>query len=205
MNRDGFEAYVVERLSAGIAPDDVIFEVTQRSGPAWPEAEELVRHTADLGGPSVARRQFPLLALVATAVMLGGLGVLAAGALSFSDVLLLLKPACGVADQDGLAALLAVVAANGPMLGLIPLGVGMLMGGILGLVRALQATEPMDWYTLFCESPRFPTALPSERSGDRRVPRGRAQLRHCLQLLGRHRTAAVNRDGPAVDRHLPPC
>jgi hypothetical protein len=144
MNLDELEAYVVERLSAGIAPDDVILEVTQRSGLTWPEAEDLVRRTADLRGPSVARRQFPLLALVAAAVMVGGVAVLTACALSFSDALLLLKPVRGDADQGRMAALLALVAANSPMLGLIPLGAGMILGGALGLVRALQATEPTD-------------------------------------------------------------
>jgi hypothetical protein len=144
MDLDELEAYVVERLSAGIAPDDVILEVTQRSGLTWPEAEDLVRRTADLRGPSVARRQFPLLALVAAAVMIGGVAVLAACALSFSDALLLLKPVRGDADQGRMAALLALVAANSPMLGLIPLGAGMILGGALGLARALQATEPTD-------------------------------------------------------------
>jgi hypothetical protein len=144
MNLDELEAYVVERLSAGIAPDDVILEVTQRSALSWPEAEDLVRRTADLRGPSVARRQFPLLALVAIAVMVGGVAVLTACALSFSDALWLLKPVRGDADQGRIAALLALVAANSPMLGLIPLGAGMILGGALGLARALQATEPTE-------------------------------------------------------------
>lgn len=144
MNLDELEAYVVERLSSGIAPDDVILEVTQRSALTWLEAEGFVRRTADLRGPSVARRQFPLLALVAAAVMVGGVAVLAACALSFSDALLLLKPVRGDADQGRMAALLALVAANSPMLGLIPLGAGMILGGALGLARALQATEPTD-------------------------------------------------------------
>jgi hypothetical protein len=144
MDLDELEAYVVERLSAGIAPDDVILEVTQRSGLTWPESEDLVRRTADLRGPSVARRQFPLLALVAAAAMIGGVAVLVACALSFSDALLLLKPVRGDADQGRMAALLALVAANSPMLELIPLGAGMILGGALGLARALQATEPTD-------------------------------------------------------------
>lgn len=144
MNPDELEAYVVERLGAGVAKDDVILEVTERGALTWPEAENLVRRTADLRGPSVAKRQFPLLALVAAAVMVGGVAVLAVCALSFSDALLLLEPVRGNADQDRLAALLAVVAANSPILGLLPLGAGMILGGILGLVRALQATEPTD-------------------------------------------------------------
>jgi hypothetical protein len=144
MNPDELEAYVVERLGAGVATDDVILEVSERGALTWPEAENLVRRTADLRGPSVAKRQFPLLALVAAAVMVGGVAVLAVCALSFSDALLLLEPVRGNADQDRLAALLAVVAANSPILGLLPLGAGMILGGILGLVRALQATEPTD-------------------------------------------------------------
>ena len=144
MNPDELEAYAVERLSAGIASDDVILEVTQRSGLTWPEAENLVRRTADLRAPSVARRQFPLLAVLAAAVMVGGVAVLAACALSFSDALLLLKPARGVEDQSRLAMLLALLAANSQMLGLVPLGAAMILGGIIGVVRALEATEPTD-------------------------------------------------------------
>jgi len=144
MNPDELEAYVVERLSDGVAPDEVILEVTRRSGLTWPEAEDLVHRTADLRGPSVARQQFPLMALVAATAMMGGLAVLMACALSFSDVLLLLKPVRGGVDQGRIAALLALIAANSPMLGLIPLGGGMILGGVLGLVRALQATEPTD-------------------------------------------------------------
>jgi hypothetical protein len=144
MNPEELEAYVVERLGAGVANDDVILEVTQRSGLSWPEAEDLVRRTADLRGPSVARRQFPLLAFLAAAVMVGGLALLVACALSFSDALLLLKPVRGDADQGRVAAFLALLAANGPILSLIPLGAGMILGGALGLARALQATEPTD-------------------------------------------------------------
>ncbi len=84
------------------------------------------------------------MALVAAAVMVGGVAVLAACALSFSDALLLLNPVRGDADQGRLAALLALLAANSPMLGLIPLGAGMILGGALGLARALEATEPTD-------------------------------------------------------------
>ncbi len=144
MNLDELEAYVVERLSVGIATDDVILEVTQRSGLTWPEAEDLVRRTADLRRPSVARRQFPLLAVLAGAVMAGGVAVLAACALSFSDALLLLKPARGVEDQSRLAMILALLAANSQMLGLIPLGAGMILGGAIGLARAIEELEPTD-------------------------------------------------------------
>jgi hypothetical protein len=144
MNPDELEAYVVERLGAGIAPDDVILEVTERSEMTWSQAEDLVRRTADLRGPSVARRQFPLLALLAAGVMVGGLALLVACALPFSDVLVLLKPVRGATDQGRVAALLALVAANSQVLALIPLGAGMILGGALGLVRAVQATEPTD-------------------------------------------------------------
>ena len=144
MNPDELEAYAVERLSAGVAPDDVILEVTRRSELTRPRAEDLVRRTADLRRPSIARRQFPLLAILAATVMVGGVAVLAACALSFSDALLLLKPAHGVEDQSRLAMLLALLAANSQMLGLVPLGAAMILGGIIGVVRALQATEPTD-------------------------------------------------------------
>ena len=77
-------------------------------------------------------------------LMVGGVAVLAACALSFSDALLLLNPVRGDADQGRLAALLALLAANSSMLGLIPLGAGMILGGALGLARALEATEPTD-------------------------------------------------------------
>jgi len=144
MNQDELETYIVKRLSAGVAPDDVILEVTQRSGLSWPEAEELVRRTADLRAPAVARRQFPLLIFLAIAVIVAGTAILVACALPFSDALPLLRPARGVGDQDRWAALLALLAANGQMLGLVPLGAGMILGGVIGLVRALEATEPTD-------------------------------------------------------------
>jgi len=84
------------------------------------------------------------MALAAAAVIVGGLAMLAACALSFPDVLLLLRPVRGGVDQGRIAALLALIAANSQMLGLIPLGAGMILGGVLGLVRALQAMEPTD-------------------------------------------------------------
>lgn len=144
MNPDELEAYVIERLSTGIATNDVILEVTQRSGLTWPEAEDFVLRTADLRGDTVARRQFPLLAMLAIAVVVAGIGILVACALSLSDAWSLLRPTRGIDSQDRLAALLALLAANSPMLQLIPLGLGMILGGALGLARALQATEPTD-------------------------------------------------------------
>jgi len=144
MNRDELEAYIIERLTAGVAMEDVILEVAERSGLTWPEAEDLVRRTADLRAPLVAKRQFPLLALLAAAVIAAGIAALAVCTLSFSDALRLLQPVRGGSDQGRLAALLAVVAANSPMLSLLPLGAAMILGGVLGLVRALEATEPTD-------------------------------------------------------------
>jgi hypothetical protein len=144
MNLDELETYVVKRLSAGVAVEDVILEVTTRGELDWPEARDLVRRTADLHGPSVARRQFPLLALLAVAAMIGGTATLVACFLSFSGVLTILQPVRGLTDQERIAALLALLATNSPMLSLIPLGIGMILGGAIGLARTIQELEPAD-------------------------------------------------------------
>lgn len=139
MNLDELEAYVIERLGAGVAPQDVTLEVTQRGALTWPEAEDLVRRTAVLQSHAVAHRQFPILALIAAAVMIGGVALVVACALSFSDALLLMEPVRGDADRGRLAALLVALVANSPSIGLLPLGAGMILGGYLGLRQALRA------------------------------------------------------------------
>ena len=57
MNLDELEAYVIERLGAGVAPQDIILEVTQRGALSWLEAEDLVGRTAVLQSRAVAHRQ----------------------------------------------------------------------------------------------------------------------------------------------------
>lgn len=144
MNLAELEAYVVERLGDGVAQEDVILEVTERGALTWPEAEALVRRTSILRSHAVAHRQIPILALVAAAVILGGVALVVACALSFSDALLLAQPLRGDADRARAAALLSVLVANSPSLGLLPLGAGMILGGILGLHQALRATSDSD-------------------------------------------------------------
>lgn len=144
MDLDELEAYVIERLSAGVAQDDITLDIAHRGELSWPEAELLVRRTAALHEPTVARRQLPLLAVLAAAVIVGGLGVLITCALSLGDVWLLLKPGRSGFDRDRLTTLAALLAANAPTLSLILLGGVMILGGLIGLGRALSAAAPAD-------------------------------------------------------------
>jgi hypothetical protein len=82
--------------------------------------------------------------VVAAAAIVGGIAVLAACAFASADVSLLLQPARGGFDRGRMTALVALLAGNAPMLSLIPIGGGMILGGVLGLGRALAAAEPED-------------------------------------------------------------
>jgi hypothetical protein len=77
MDMDEQISFITERLSKNVSPDDIIIELCQQGGISWPEAEMLVEQVQAEQQHEIARRQYPLLALLSLTTFLAGLVIVA--------------------------------------------------------------------------------------------------------------------------------
>ncbi len=83
MDETRLTAHVIERLSATEDRDDLILDVCERAGWTWPRAAEFVDRIEAENRHLVARRQFPLLFVLALILFLGGAGMIVYGVYGF--------------------------------------------------------------------------------------------------------------------------
>ncbi len=79
MDKKEFIPDILKRLSDADDPNDIIFDLCEKSGLSWPEAEALVRGIQEEHGDDIAVHQSPLLTAIAFATFVCGLAVLAYG------------------------------------------------------------------------------------------------------------------------------
>ena len=79
MDNDELTAYVTQRLCEADNPGDIILEVCEKTGWLWPKAEEFVNQVQNRKEPEIAKRQFPIMFLLALGIFLAGLGLVAYG------------------------------------------------------------------------------------------------------------------------------
>jgi len=79
MENDEYTAYVVQRLSHGGEPNDIIYDLCQKANLSWPEAEKLVKRVQAEDGKEITQKQFPLLFALAFGIFVGGLGLIGFG------------------------------------------------------------------------------------------------------------------------------
>lgn len=135
MNDEELTRYVIDRLGEGVGRSDVIHEVCERSAKSWPQAESFVDQVSATDREHIAGRTFPLLALVSIVTVIGGAALII---LLVSDFLLathLAGTARGTFEATAAVAWLAQNASALPMGGL---GLAMILGGLIGLIRAAQ-------------------------------------------------------------------
>ena len=110
--------YVVEELGKGRDRRDVIFEMCQKLGWAWPQAENFVITVEHTSSEKIAQRQLPILLIVGVGILIGGMALFAYGGYS------LLRGAW-LSERVYVAVIT---------------GIGMIFGGAFGTWKALMTS-----------------------------------------------------------------
>lgn len=79
MDKKELIPYILKHLNDADDPNDIIFDICEKSGLAWPEAEALVRGIQEEHADDINVHQAPLLTAIAFVTFVGGLAVLAYG------------------------------------------------------------------------------------------------------------------------------
>ncbi len=79
MNNNEIKKTILNELAEAHEPDDIIFEVCEKYGLSWKNAEALVRQVHEDDWDSITLRQAPLLTALAIAIFIPGLALLAYG------------------------------------------------------------------------------------------------------------------------------
>jgi hypothetical protein len=123
--------HVVRELGREVPRQDLIYELCQRTGMSWPEAEALVQRVEADRGQEIRGRQRPLLVVVAVITLIGGVY------LFFTNVTYLIQVL-----QDPLAIVLSAPYIWGRVV-LVVTGAAMMVGSLLGLWQSLSpSTAP---------------------------------------------------------------
>jgi hypothetical protein len=140
VDEEQLRQYIIHRLAEGVDHRDIILEVCQRRGLAWPQAEALVTEIDATATGDVARRRFPLFAFLALGIILAGVALI----VNFFQVLLapvgVARPGPGLRGLTEAGGLIGWLLLNLEFVGQIILGVAMVIGGAVGLHRVMQET-----------------------------------------------------------------
>jgi hypothetical protein len=135
--------YVVARLAEGIHPRDIILKVCESQGLDWRQAEDLVNEIAASATGDVARRRFPLFALLALGVIGGGVALMASFAASVIAPFLFAGGEADPMPVTDAGTLLGWLMLNLEAVGQAVVGAAMIAGGVVGLHRVMRETLEM--------------------------------------------------------------
>jgi hypothetical protein len=145
MDNDEQTAYIVHHLSEGDDPNDLIFEICQRFNISWSEAENLVIRVQTEKEQVIARKQFPLLFVLAFAIFVGGLALIGYSIFIYAGEYSLLQaaPENGRRTMENidifqkfLAFLGVMINGGGSTIYAFFLGIAMVLGSLIGMRNA---------------------------------------------------------------------
>jgi hypothetical protein len=128
MTRDELIQYIVDQLSKGNKPSDIVYALCERHGMFWADAEALVKTVSTTHESHIARKQMPLMFGIALITFLGGLALCG---YSFNSLITILQ----APGDKILLLLLNSIQTNfllGPLSTLI-YGIAMVLGSLLGM------------------------------------------------------------------------
>jgi hypothetical protein len=135
--------HVVTRLAQGIHPRDIILTLCETYGMNWPDAEALVGEIAASATGEVARRRFPLFAILALGIIAGGLALIASFIVTVIFPFTLAGPEGANRTIAQAGSLLGWLMLNLEGVGQALLGAAMVVGGAVGLHRVMRETLEM--------------------------------------------------------------
>lgn len=110
--------FVVEELGKGRDRRDVIFEMCEKLGWSWPQAENFVVTVEHTAKNKIAQKQLPILLILGVGILIGGIGLFGYGMLR-------------LLNGSVLSTYTYVALAT---------GLGMICGGIFGTWKALMTS-----------------------------------------------------------------
>ncbi len=141
MNEEEQTAYIIQHLSTGDDPKDLILDLCEKSNLSWPEAEALVRQVQEEKRGVITRKQLPLLFAVALVIFLAGLVMIGSSIYTISSEVSLaqLDPTVQALEQnlDAMQRLYYfftfILEEGGKALASLILGVAMVIGSLVGM------------------------------------------------------------------------
>lgn len=133
-----FKDKVIRSLSRGASRDDLILSLCERTNLTWPEAEAYVNDIEIEHGIEIDSRSTPILTALGMATTLAGLALLAA---VMTGVFISLQNIFVGFEQEDLVFVAGYWMEGGQIMQisllLLPVALGMVIGGIIGLFRRI--------------------------------------------------------------------
>ncbi len=120
--------YIVDKLSKGNKPSDIVYALCEKHGISWADAETLVKTVSTTHGSHIARKQMPLMFGIALITFLGGLALCG---YSLNSLITILQ-----APGDEILRLLFISIQTNFLLSPISTlvyGIAMILGSLLGM------------------------------------------------------------------------
>lgn len=133
MQKEEVTPFIVKELGKHHSHNEIIHSLCEQAGMQWAEAEKLVQQVELEHGRDIAAHQSPLIIVLGTVTVIGGIGLIIYGIQFF----------VGFAQEDGLNMLL-----NAPgayyKIGSLFTGLFMVAGGIIGMRKTILALFEED-------------------------------------------------------------
>lgn len=142
MNAEDPTTYIIHHLTQGDSPKDLIFDLCEKFGLNWPQAETLVKQVQEEKRGDIARKQFPLMFTLALGIFLVGLGLIGYSVYVVWTQFPILEASRSGAqtieqNMDALAYMYFVfqiiLQSGGQIITMFILGIGMVIGSLLGM------------------------------------------------------------------------
>jgi hypothetical protein len=142
MDNEAISAFIINALSKGESPDDLILSICENQGLTWQAAEALVKKVQDEKKQVIVKKQLPLLFVLALAIFIGGIGAAGYGCLIIISEFSLIQTSLMNIHQvlnnsdvsyDLYIGLRMLFASGGIPISMIALGIGMILGSLLGM------------------------------------------------------------------------
>jgi hypothetical protein len=88
MKHDEIAVLIIKRLGEGNNPDELLFELCQKTGYSWRQAELLVKQVQEENDAEIARKQLPVLFGLAFITFFGGVVLTSYGLYALGSALL---------------------------------------------------------------------------------------------------------------------
>ncbi len=79
--------YVIQQLGKHVSRDNLIYDICQRTGRDWNNVNNLVAAVEQTHATKIARKQSPVLLIVALGILIGGLWAAGGALLYYSDLI----------------------------------------------------------------------------------------------------------------------
>jgi hypothetical protein len=142
MSAEDPTVYVIHRLSQGDSPKDLTFDLCEKFGLSWPQAEDLVKQVQEEKHGEIARKQFPLMFTLALGIFIVGLGLIGYSVfVVWTEFPVMEASRTGTQtieqNMDAVAYMYflfqMIIRSGGQIITMFILGIGMVIGSLLGM------------------------------------------------------------------------